>query len=60
MPHFFPLGTYQSPEPIVAAPGEPLTIRASTLHVISDSRGHERGYLVEDGVGTQHPNEATR
>lgn len=60
MSHFFPRGTYQSPAPVVVAPGEPLTICSSTVHVISDSRGRELGRLVEAGVGTQRSQEAIR
>ena len=53
MSHLFPSGTYQSRAPLVAAPGAPLTIPASTVHVVSDARGLELGYLVEAGIGNQ-------
>lgn len=57
---FFPRGTYQSPAPLVAAPGAPLTIPASTVHVVNDARGRELGYLVEDGIGSRAPLGGTR
>lgn len=60
MSHFFPHGTYNSPAPAVAAPGEALTITASTVHVIHDTRGRELGYLVEAGVGTPRSPEMVR
>lgn len=36
-------------------PGQPFTIEPRTIRCITDKRGFGLGYVVERGVGAQHP-----
>lgn len=49
---FIPNARYQRPS-VEVAPGEPLIIEATTLHVVSDHRGQEIDYFREHGTGSQ-------
>lgn len=51
---FIPNSKYRRPAPIEVPLGEPVVIPARTVHVARDRFGRELGYVVEDGVGTQH------
>lgn len=52
---FVPNHAYLRPRPVEVPPGEAFVSPTTTVHVARDPHGREVGYLIEDGVGAQHP-----